>query len=291
MSLLGQRADLAVQIWGRPTEGQQTAVGEGDLLPQRLGVAGSTQAGEQPRAIAVVPGATLALDAHLFAGAQPRVKRPYGSAFGGGAPGFCRRLSSRGAACERLAADRAALDEAIVAAEGWHSFSLGAPWTPGDGYPASIPGPTCCGGPSDLSPRLRGPPSHRPRAIVRRGAAVQLPRQVAINHPRALAALVDRPDDQRLTAAGVASGEHAVDGRRVGLDRLHVSAPVLLHAELVQQRLLWVQEAIASSTSCAGNSFSVPATGANGASGSAWAIRSDATAPEPSSSKRTVAIE
>ena len=87
--LLGQRADLAVQVWGRRPERQQTAVGEGDLLRQRLGIAGSTQAGEQPRAIAVVPGATLALDAHLLAaGAQPRVTRPYGSAFRGGAPRF-----------------------------------------------------------------------------------------------------------------------------------------------------------------------------------------------------------
>jgi hypothetical protein len=48
-------------------------VGEGDLLPQRLGVAGSTQAGEQPRAIAVVPGATLAVDAHLVAADRSKI--------------------------------------------------------------------------------------------------------------------------------------------------------------------------------------------------------------------------
>ena len=67
--------------------------------------------------------------------------------------------------------------------------------------------------------------------------------EVAIDHPRALAALVDRPHDQRLPAAGVAGGEHALHRGRVGLDGLDVAARVLLHAELVEQLLLGVQEA------------------------------------------------
>ena len=65
----------------------------------------------------------------------------------------------------------------------------------------------------------------------------------------------------------------------------------MLDAELVEQRLLGARKPIASSTSCAGSSFSVPATGANGGAGSAWAIRSAATAPLPSSLKRTVVTE
>src|SRR5690349_14805110 len=37
------------------------------------------------------------------------------------------------------------------------------------------------------------------------------PAQVAIDHPRALTALVDRPHDERLAATRVAGGEDAVD--------------------------------------------------------------------------------
>ena len=67
--------------------------------------------------------------------------------------------------------------------------------------------------------------------------------EVAVDHPRALAALVDRPDDQRLPAARVAGGEHAGDARLVRR-RLDVAALVLLDAELVDRAVvLRVQEA------------------------------------------------
>jgi hypothetical protein len=66
--------------------------------------------------------------------------------------------------------------------------------------------------------------------------------QVALDHARALAALVDRPDDERLPAARVARGEHPGDGGLVDA-RVDVAAPVLRHAGLVEELLLGVQEA------------------------------------------------
>ena len=73
--------------------------------------------------------------------------------------------------------------------------------------------------------------------------AVEAP-QVAVDHPRALAALVDRPDDQRLAAARVAGGEHARRRRsRSGgastLPRASSSTPSCVDAAAV----LGVQEA------------------------------------------------
>jgi hypothetical protein len=67
--------------------------------------------------------------------------------------------------------------------------------------------------------------------------------QVAVDHPCALAALVDRPHDQRLAAARVACGKHAVHGRRIGLDRPNVAARVPLHAELLEQLRFGSEEA------------------------------------------------
>src|SRR5580700_4178006 len=94
------------------------------------------------------------------------------------------------------------------------------------GCPSPTPGPTCCGG----SPVVGGLPRLDPRSYVLRrplGAfvrvgvagepvvlrqacvlcktgptarAVALGREVAVDHARALATLVDRPNDQRLAA-------------------------------------------------------------------------------------------
>ena len=50
--------------------------------------------------------------------------------------------------------------------------------------------------------------------------------EVAVDHARALAALVDRPDDQRLAAAGVAGGEHARRPTSRTSPRLDVAARV-----------------------------------------------------------------
>jgi len=68
--------------------------------------------------------------------------------------------------------------------------------------------------------------------------AVALAGQVAVDHARALAALVDRPHDQRLAAAGITGREDAVHRGGVGLDRLHIAAWVLLHAELIEHGAL-----------------------------------------------------
>ena len=65
--LFRQPADLGVEPERRRFQRQQTTVSESDLLGQREGVSGSAQAGEQRRAIAVVLGTTLAVDAHLVA--------------------------------------------------------------------------------------------------------------------------------------------------------------------------------------------------------------------------------
>ena len=90
-------------------------------------------------------------------------------------------------------------------------------------------------------------------------------REVAVDHARALAALVDRPHDQRLAAAGVTRGEHAVHRGRVWarppstLPRGSRSTPSCSSSPCSGPR-----KPIASSTSCAGSSRSVPGTGANG---------------------------
>ena len=56
-------------------------------------------------------------------------------------------------------------------------------------------------------PRVQGAPGHAREPSAARA-------QVALDRARALAALGDRGDDQRLAAAGVAGGEHAVGGAR-----------------------------------------------------------------------------
>ena len=66
--------------------------------------------------------------------------------------------------------------------------------------------------------------------------------QVAVGHAGALAALVDRPHDQRLAAARVTGGEDAVGGRRVRA-RLGVAARVALDAQRLEQLLLGREEA------------------------------------------------
>src|SRR4029077_15201349 len=87
------------------------------------------------------------------------------------------------------------------------------------------------------------------QALVRRqrrswGAlSVAPPGEVAVDHARALAPLVDRPHDQRLAATSVAGAEHALHGACVGLGRLDVAPWVLLHAQLVEQLLFGMQEA------------------------------------------------
>ena len=134
-------------------------------------------------------------------------------------------------------------------------------------YSTPIPGPTCSGGPSGPSSA-----SARPASAPSSGRATgehvvllaALGGEVALDDARALATLVDRPHDQRLPAARVAGCEDSIDGGRVGPDRLRVAALVALHAEPVEQPGSGPTKPIASSTSCAGSSRSVPATGANG---------------------------
>ena len=79
---------------------------------------------------------------------------------------------------------------------------------------APTPGPTCCGGPSGPSSASAWPAARRPRTRTRRRRCAAPRGQVAVDHARALATLVDRPHDQRLAAARVAGGEHAVDRGR-----------------------------------------------------------------------------
>ena len=88
---------------------------------------------------------------------------------------------------------------------------------------AGTPGPTCCGDSAGLSSAF----GRRPASGGRRELA-----EVAVDHAGALAALVDRPHDERLAAARVAGGEDALDRGRVRLDRLRVAALVLRDAEL-----------------------------------------------------------
>ncbi len=116
--------------------------------------------------------------------------------------------------------------------------------------PPERPARRAAADPPDLRRRRRGrrrprrgkaPPSHRSRI---EGIPIgQQTRQIAVDHPRALATLVDRPHDQRLPAARIARGEHSLHRSRVGLHGLHVATRVLLHAKLVEQGLLGVQEA------------------------------------------------
>ena len=84
-------------------------------------------------------------------------------------------------------------------------------------------------------------------------------RELPVDRLRAAAALVDRPDDQRLAAACVARGEDAVDRRRVAA-RLRVAALVALDAELLEERRSGPRKPIASSTRSAGCVSSVPST-------------------------------
>src|SRR5438128_6918195 len=74
-------------------------------------------------------------------------------------------------------------------------------------------------------------------------AAVAPCGEIAIDHARALATLVDRPHDQRLAAAGIAGREHPLHGARVGARVLDVAARVSFHAELVQQLGLGAEKA------------------------------------------------
>src|SRR2546422_5353149 len=67
--------------------------------------------------------------------------------------------------------------------------------------------------------------------------------EVAVDHARALATLVDRPHDQRLAAAGVTGREYPLHGARVGARVLDVAARVSLHAELVEQLGLGAEKA------------------------------------------------
>ena len=85
--------------------------------------------------------------------------------------------------------------------------------TPGYASGAPMPGPTCCGGPSGplVGVGVAGEAVVLGGERARRRRRVALRREVAVDHARALAALVDRPHDQRLAAARVAGGEHAVD--------------------------------------------------------------------------------
>src|SRR5688500_10312443 len=57
-----------------------------------------------------------------------------------------------------------------------------------------------------------------------------------------LAAFADGPDDERLTAADVAGGEHAGHARHVILVRDHVAAVVELQAELADRAVLFGAE-------------------------------------------------
>ena len=126
--------------------------------------------------------------------------------------------------------------------------------------------------PSRSSPgaagRRRAPASRsarrcRPTALSRGSRSGQLA-QVAVDDAGALAALVDRPHDQRLAAAGVAGGEHALGRGRVGA-RLGVAALVALDAERLEQRpARGCRKPIASSTSSAGCDSSVPSIASNG---------------------------
>src|SRR3954453_14976858 len=61
-----------------------------------------------------------------------------------------------------------------------------------------------------------------------------------IDGRRTPAALVDRPDDQRLAATGIACSEDALDRRGEG-GSLGVATPVTRDAELIEERLLRVE--------------------------------------------------
>src|SRR5438270_2510607 len=115
----GQRADLAEDTGGRLGQRLQAGAREGELSCQAPGVGGSVHARNQRRAGAVLQGPTLAVHARALAACSST--RPRLLARGrarGRAPAAGSRLG--GVARQRLAADRAALYEAVVAAEGRH---------------------------------------------------------------------------------------------------------------------------------------------------------------------------
>src|SRR5262249_31511828 len=96
---------------------------------------------------------------------------------------------------------------------------------------------------TDRSPR---PSQHLSVQATTREGAPELSgrklRELAVDSRRATAALVERPDDQRVAAAGVARGEDAGDARLVAAC-LHVAALVALDAELLEERELRAEKA------------------------------------------------
>ena len=106
--------------------------------------------------------------------------------------------------------------------------------------PCPLPKLACFGGsaPSSVEPAR----SEAPTVSASRGSLLRQLVQVAVDDAGALAAFVDRPHDQRLAAAGVAGGEHALGRGRVRA-RLGVAALILLDAELLEHERLRRQEA------------------------------------------------
>ena len=103
--------------------------------------------------------------------------------------------------------------------------------------------------------------SGRSVGLIGRGRRDGLPISQASTVVRGGAALGDRPDDERLAATGVAGDEHAGHAGHVGVVAGDVAARVELDAELRRRSSRsGPRKPIASSTSCAGISRSLPST-------------------------------
>jgi MFS family permease len=90
---------------------------------------------------------------------------------------------------------------------------------------------------------------------------VRYAHQITVALARGAAAFVEGPDHQALSPTAITRGE---DSRHVGgvlfERRLHVRSRVAFDPELIEQGLFRPEKPIASNTSCAGTTFSVPAT-------------------------------
>src|SRR5581483_6519936 len=99
----------------------------------------------------------------------------------------------------------------------------------------------CCGSLLTASPGAVKGRVAAGRPFASGGAAGGGAGEPALDRGGALAALLDRPHDERLAAAGVPRREDALPRGRVGR-RERVAALVALDAELLEQALLGVEE-------------------------------------------------
>src|SRR5687768_16854628 len=74
--------------------------------------------------------------------------------------------------------------------------------------------------------------AHCTRSSARRGTGCG---KVRVDARRHVASLADGPDDERRAATDVAGGEHAFNGRAMGVVRAHGARGRQLHAELREQ--------------------------------------------------------